>query len=156
MVKADRISGIFWLCFAVLVIIQSYHLGLGTLHKPGPGFLFFWVNIVLAIMSLIVLIRAWMSKQGEETPLTTIFGGQNTSKIIFVMISLFLYALLMEIIGFIPVTLMLFLFLLGIVEKKKWFYTIFVSVVVTVISYLIFETWLQSQLPKGLLEFLRF
>ena len=156
MVKADRISGIFWLCFAVLVIVQSYHLGLGTLHKPGPGFLFFWVNIVLAIMSLIVLIRAWTSKPEEETSLTTIFGGQNTSKIIFVMISLFLYALLMEIIGFIPVTLLLFIFLLGIVEKKKWFYTIFGSVVGTVISELIFETWLQSQLPKGLLQSFRF
>jgi len=155
MVRADRISGIFWLCFAVLVIIQSYHLGLGTLHKPGPGFLFFWVNIVLAIMSVIVLIRAWRSKK-EEGPQPAIFGTQNVSKIIFVMISLFLYALLMEIIGFIPVTLLFFIYLLGIVEKKKWFYTIFVSVVVTAISYLIFETWLQSQLPKGLLEFLRF
>ena len=155
MVRADRISGIFWLCFAVLVIIQSYHLGLGTLHKPGPGFLFFWVNIVLAIMSVIVLIRAWRSKK-EEGPQPAIFGTQNVSKIIFVMISLFLYALLMEIIGFIPVTLLLFIYLLGIVEKKKWFYTIFVSVVVTVISYLIFETWLQSQLPKGLLDLLRF
>jgi putative tricarboxylic transport membrane protein len=155
MIRADRISGIFWLCFAVLVTIQSYHLGLGTLHKPGPGFLFFWVNIILAIMSLIVLLRAWAGKKGEG-PQPTIFGGQNTSKIIFVMISLFLYALLMEIIGFIPVTLLLFIFLLGIIEKKRWFYTVFVSIVVTVISYLIFETWLQSQLPKGLLEFLRF
>jgi hypothetical protein len=72
------------------------------------------------------------------------------------MISLFFYALLMETIGFIPVTLLLFIFLLGIIEKKRWFYTIFVSIVVTVISYLIFETWLQSQLPRGLLEFLRF
>ena len=155
MIRADRVSGIFWLCFAVLVIIQSYHLGLGTLHKPGPGFLFFWVNIVLAIMSLIVLIRAWASKK-EEGPQPSIFGTQNVRKIILVMVSLFLYALLMEVIGFIPVTLLLFIYLLGIIEKKKWFYTIFVSVVVTVISYLIFETWLQSQLPKGLLGFLRF
>jgi putative tricarboxylic transport membrane protein len=155
MIRADRISGIFWLCFAVLVIIQSYHLGLGTLHKPGPGFLFFWVNIVLGIMSLIVLIRAWVSKK-EEGPQPAIFGRQNVAKIIFVLISLFVYALLMETVGFIPITLLLFIYLLGIIEKKRWFYTIFVSVVVTVISYLIFETWLQSQLPKGLLGFLRF
>ena len=155
MVRADRISGIFWLCFAVLVIILSYHLGLGTLHKPGPGFLFFWVNIVLGIMSLIVLIRAWAGKK-EEGPQPAIFGGQNISKIVFVMISLFLYALLMETVGFIPVTLLLFIFILKIIEKKRWFYTAFVSIVVTVISYLIFETWLQSQLPKGLLGFLRF
>jgi len=153
--RADRISGIFWLCFAVLVIIQSYHLGLGTLHKPGPGFLFFWVNIVLGIMSLIVLIRAWTSKK-EEGLQSTIFGTQKVSKIIFVMVSLFLYAIFMEIVGFIPITLLLFIYLLGIIEKKRWFYTIFVSVLVTAISYLIFETWLQSQLPEGLLGFLRF
>jgi len=137
------------------MIIQSYHLGLGTLHKPGPGFLFFWVNIVLGIMSLVVLIRAWVGKKGEG-PQSAIFGRQNVSKIIFVLLSLFLYALLMETIGFIPVTLLLFIFLLGMIEKKKWYYTLFVSIVVTVISYLIFETWLQSQLPRGLLEFLRF
>jgi len=154
MIRADRISAIFWLCFAVLVIIQSYHLGLGTLHKPGPGFLFFWVNIVLGIMSLIVLIRAWVSKK-EEGPQPAIFGGQNVSKIVSVLISLFLYAILMELVGFILITLLFFIFILKIIEKKGWFYTAFVSIVVTVISYLIFETWLQSQLPKGLLAFLR-
>lgn len=153
--RADRISGIFWLCFAVLMIIQSYHLGLGTLHKPGPGFLFFWVNIILGIMSLVVFFQAWAGKKGEG-PQPAIFGRQNVSKIIFVLISLFFYALLMEPVGFIPVTLLLFIFLLGIIEKKKWYYALFVSILVTVISYLIFETWLQSQLPKGLLEFLRF
>jgi putative tricarboxylic transport membrane protein len=153
--RADRISGIFWLCFAVLMIIQSYRLGLGTLHKPGPGFLFFWVNIVLAAMSLVVLIRAWVGRK-EEGHQAALFGRQNIPKIIFVLISLFLYALLMETIGFIPVTLLLFIFLLGVMEKKKWYYTAFISIVVTVISYLIFEIWLQSQLPKGLLGFLRF
>ena len=154
MIRADRVSAIFWLCFAILAIIMSYHLGLGTLHKPGPGFLFFWVNIVLAILSLIVLIRAWVSKQ-EEGPQPSIFGTQNVLKIILVMASLFVYALLMETVGFILITFLLFIYLLGIIEKKSWFYTIFVSIVVTVISYLIFETWLQSQLPKGLLAFLR-
>jgi putative tricarboxylic transport membrane protein len=153
--KADRISGIFWLCFAVLMIIQSYRLGLGILTKPGPGFLFFWVNIVLAIMSLVVIIRTWVGKK-EEGPPSTLFGRQNIPKIIFVLISLFVYAILMETVGFIPVTLLLFIFLLGIIDKKKWYYTVFVSITVTVISYLIFEIWLQSQLPKGLLGFLRF
>ena len=153
--KADRISGIFWLVFAVFIGVQSYRLGLGSLHKPGPGFLFFYTSIVLAIMALIVLLRAWSGKKTEE-PGISIFGTQNTRKILFVLISLFLYARFMETIGFIPVTLLLFVFLLGIIEKKKWFYTIFVSVVVTVAAYLIFETWLKSQLPKGLLDFLRF
>jgi len=153
--RADRISGIFWLCFALLFIIQSYRLGLGTLHRPGPGFLYFWVNIVLGMMSLVVLIRAWVGKKTEGPP-SPIFGRQNVRKIIFVLISLFLYVILMETLGFILVTLLLFFFLLGIIEKKRWLSTAFVSVVVTAISYLIFEVWLQSMLPRGLLGFLRF
>ena len=75
---------------------------------------------------------------------------------ILVVISVLLYALLMERLGFIPTTLLLFIFLLGVVERKKWFFTISTSVLVTGITYLIFEIWLKSQLPKGLLESLRF
>jgi putative tricarboxylic transport membrane protein len=153
--RADRISGIFWLIFSALVIIESYRLGLGTLHQPGPGFLFFWASIALGIMALVVLIRAWISQKDGE-PKISIFGTQNTRKIILVLISLFLYAILMETLGFILVTLLLFIFLMGIIEKKKLWFTVFVGLVVTVIAYLIFEIWLKSQLPKGLLGFLRF
>ena len=155
MSRADRISGFFWLFFAILVCIESKRLGLGTLHQPGPGFLFFYASIALGLMSLVVLIRAWMDKEAAETKLT-IFGGQNVSKIVLVLISVFLYAIFMETVGFILVTLLLFIFLLGFIEKKKWWYTLFVSVVVTVIAYLIFEVWLKSQLPRGFLGFLRF
>ena len=152
--KADRISSVFWLCFSILVMIESRRLGMGTLHQPGPGFLFFWVNLALAIMASVVLIRAWVGKK-TEGPQLAIFSGQNLPKIGLVMGSLFVYVLLMELVGFILMTLLLFIFLLGIVEKKKWFYTAFVSVLVTVAAYLVFETWLQSQLPRGLLGFLR-
>ncbi len=153
--KADRISGVFWLVFGLFICIESYRLGLGTLHKPGPGFLYFWASIFLIIMSIVVLIRTWGSMGTEEAE-TSIFGKENLRKIVLVLLSLFLYAIFMEMVGFIPITLLLFVYLLGIIEKKRWFYTIFVSVVVTVAAYLIFETWLQSQLPKGLLQFLRF
>ena len=62
----------------------------------------------------------------------------------------------MEWLGFLIVTLLLFLFLLGIIEKKRWLFTVVVSLIVTSSPILIFEVGLQSQLPKGLLEFLRF
>jgi hypothetical protein len=62
----------------------------------------------------------------------------------------------MEWLGFLIVTLLFFIFLLGVIEKKRWLFAILVSLIVTAISYLVFETALQSQLPKGLLDFLRF
>ena len=152
--KADRISGIFGLIFSIFMSIQSSLLGLGTLHKPGPGFFFFWTSITLGLLSLVVLMRAWVGKEpGEEGP---IFKRGRLRKVFWVLLSAFLYVFLLERVGFIPVTLMLFLFLLGIIERKSWSLTVVVSVAVTAVSYLVFEVWLKSQLPKGILEFLRF
>ncbi len=152
--KADRISGTFLLLFAIFMAILSYRLGLGTLHKPGPGFLFFWTSVTLGALSMVVFIRA--GGKGDRGTQGPVFEKENLGKASLVLAICFLYAIFMEIVGFIPVTLMLFLFLLGVIEKKRWTLTVFVSVVVTVISYLIFEVWLQSQLPKGILESFRF
>ncbi len=153
--KADRISGFFWLFFGILVSIESARMGLGTLRRPGPGFLFFYAGIFASIMALVILLRAWVSN--KTTPdKESIFGGQSIRKVIHVLISIFLYALLVEPLGFIPVTFLLFLFILGIVEKKRWVVAVLTSIAVTVAAYLIFETALQSQLPKGIVGFLRF
>ena len=156
--KADRASGLFWLIFSALVSYESHKLGLGSLHQPGPGFLFFWTGIVTAILSLIVV---WISLKkpspGEaQEPVLGKGGKGHVSKIVLVLLALLLYALLMEPLGFLIVTLLFFLFLLGVVEKKRWFFAVLVSLIVTTVSYLVFETGLQSQLPKGLLDFLRF
>ena len=155
MSRADKISGFFWLFFGILVSVESARLGLGTLHRPGPGFLFFYSGIFVSIMALIILVRALAARKMEGIR-EKIFGGQNIAKAVYVLIAIFLYALLMEPLGFIPVTLLLFLFVLGVLEKKRWSVAALTSIAVTVAAYLIFETALHSQLPKGILGFLRF
>ena len=153
--KADRISGFFWLIFAVITIIKSYRLGLGKVAEPGPGFLFFWSGIVLCIMSLVILFGTFDRKKAGE-PDKPIFGEISFKKIIFVSMAVFLYALLIEKLGFILVTILLFVFILGVVEKKGWLFTILSSSIVTSAAYLVFKTWLETQLPTGILGFLRF
>jgi len=153
--KADRISGTFWLIFALVTIIESYRLGLGNLLQPGPGFIFFWAGILLGIMSLVILIKTFI-KVGQAEAEKPTLGGVSYTKIILVSLGVFLYALLLEPLGFVIVTTLLFVFILGVVEKKKWLFTIASSILVTVAAYLIFQTWLETQLPKGLFGFLRF
>jgi len=153
--KTDRISGIFWLIFSLLVSYESYKLGLGTLRKPGPGYLFFWTGVVIGILSVTIILRSFRSKRPDEAK-ETLFRKSNLMKVFLVLVSLFLYSFLMERLGFLIVTLFLFIYLLGVIEKKRWPFAIFVSLIVTAIAYLVFEKGLQSQLPKGLLEFLRF
>ncbi len=156
--KADRVSGLFWLIFSAFVSYASYKLGLGSLHQPGPGFLFFWTGIVTAVLSVIVVLMSLRkpSSEGAQEPVFGKGGKGHVTKIVLVLLALLLYALLMEPLGFLIVTLLFFLFLLGVVEKKRWFFAVMASLIVTAVSYLVFETGLQSQLPKGILDFLRF
>jgi putative tricarboxylic transport membrane protein len=151
--KADRLSGAFWFVFGVFVTLESYRMGLGTLRRPGPGFLFFWAGILMAILSLIVLSRAWAQRKREGFPAKAIFGPIDFRKIVLVSASVFFYALFMERLGFIPVTLILLLFLLGVMERKGIAFTVLFSIAVTAASYLIFEVLLHSQLPRGVLGF---
>ncbi len=152
--RVARLSGLFWTFFAVFIGYHSYKLGLGTLHMPGPGFFFFWTAIFIGVLSLVDLWRSrsvGMEEHEQE-------AGTRTSvvKVALVLLALFLYIVLIERLGFILVTLLLFLFLLAVIERKRWSLAVLVSVAVTVAAYLIFETALQSQLPKGLLESFRF
>ena len=153
--RADLVSGFFWLIFSAFVSYQSYKLGLGTLHQPGPGFLFFWTGVTTGILAGVIVVRSL--RQGPpDNARELISEKRSPTKIILVLASLFLYTWLMESLGFMVVTMLLFLFLLGVVEKKKWRFAVLVSLIVTASSYLVFELGLQSQLPKGLLGFLRF
>ena len=153
--RADWISGAFWFLFSLFIGYHSYRLGLGTLHMPGPGFLFFWTAVFIAVLSLIDIWRS-LKQAGVEEIRRGAAGRSKLTKVALVLLSLFLYVALVERLGFVPVTLLLFLFLLAVIEKKKWYFAVAASGLVTVFSYLIFEVALQSQLPKGVLEFLRF
>jgi putative tricarboxylic transport membrane protein len=155
MVKADRISGIFLIFFSIWMVIESCRMGIGSLRVPGPGFIIFWAAIAVGIMSMAVVLRTWPAgKEGKaEAP---IFEKRNLPKIGLVVLFLFLYAFFMETLGFIPVTLLLFVLLLGWIERKNWLTVAVVSVLVTAIAYLIFDVWLQTQLPQGLFYSLRY
>jgi putative tricarboxylic transport membrane protein len=153
--KADRISGVFLLLFSLFISVESYRLGIGSLRVPGPGFIVFWTAIAMVVMSIVVILRT--GSTGEEGKADHgLFGKRNLLKIGLVVLFLFLYAFFMETLGFIPVTLLLFILLLGWIEKKNWLLVGVVSVLVTAIAYLIFDVWLQAQLPEGLFRTLRF
>ena len=154
MEKANLFSGIFWLLFSALIAFLSWRMGLGGMYQPGPGFLYFWTSVVLAFLALITIIKSWR-QGGTRQSLQFMFAGVNYRKIITVLASLFVFSILLEWVGFIPMTFLLFLFLLWAVEKRSARLSLLTSAIVTGSSYLIFQIWLKTQLPLGLLDFLR-
>ena len=156
MSRADRYSASVWFLLSVFVSYQSYKLGMGSLHEPGPGFVFFWTAVIVALLSLAVVVQSFIGKTGEKEKEEAVWMKEGGRKVGLALIALFLYAVLFEWVGFVIVTLLLMVFFLRVIEKKPWWLTLLTGVTITVAAYLVFEAALQSNLPKGLLEHLGF
>ncbi len=146
-------SSLVWLVFAVYICIASSRLSFGSFDHPGPGFLPLLVGICLGIFSIIAFLQARFSKEKDETT-SSWYPKQRWKKMIGVLAVMFIYAFCLEILGFLLATflLLVFLFRAGM-ESQRWLAAIAGSAIASFCSYAVFELWLKTQLPRGLLGF---
>ena len=148
---ADRLSGVVLLVFTALMAYFAWKLPRGSFHRPGPGFFPLFLAFVLGALALLLLISSWMAlpnkKEGKVQP-----DKNDLRKIFYILGSLLVYAFCFEKLGFLISTFFFFLLLKPLVQRP-WGYVLCGSLLVTGISYLIFDTLLQSQLPKGIFGF---
>jgi putative tricarboxylic transport membrane protein len=145
MIKADRWIGLLLALLSLYVCWESVRLGLGTYHRPGSGFFSFYAGIVLGALSLVLLCLALFRdlKEGEA------WGSWR--RILLVAIAMFGFTLLLERLGFLIITFLFVWFLLKVVERRGWAFSLGVAVLVAGASYAVFDLWLKAQLPAGLL-----
>jgi len=147
---ADIFSSLFWMAISLGICLGGHDLGLGSLTNPGGGFMFFWVGVIMAGLSGIVLIQAAREK-AVRGDMKALWAGTSFKKIIAVMAALFTYTYLLNPLGFILATTLLMIFLFKAVEPQRWSMAILGAVVSTLAAYGVFRLWLQCQLPLGLL-----
>jgi putative tricarboxylic transport membrane protein len=143
----DRVSGLFWLAVALFAAVQGLSLGLGGLHRPGPGFFPFWGGVVLGLLSILLVARS----PARDAPGAARLRP-DTVKPVVVAGAILGYLLLLEALGFVPVTF-LFLLLLFRLERRSWAFSAASAVAGAVGSYALFQLWLKTQLPTGPLGF---
>ena len=151
MKSKDIISSLFWMAIGAGVCYGGYDLELGTLRDPGSGFIFFWVGIIMVGLSLSILIRA-MREKAKAGEMKLIWSEVQWKKIVLVIIALFLYAYAFNTLGFILCTTLILIFLFKAIEPQRWSVAILGAILSTLTAYLVFQQWLGSQLPKGLLD----
>jgi len=143
-------SSLVWLGLAILICIGSLRLSLGSFQNPGPGFFPFIAGLVVGVLSVMVYFqarRAASSAKETKQPLWTNPGG--VKKVVLTTIALLVYAIGMDYLGFLISTFIFFVFLLRTIEPQRWGLVILESLLASGISYVIFEIWLQAQLPRG-------
>lgn len=112
--------------------------------------MFFWVGIIIIGLSSSILIRAlWL--KGDAMKLRLLWSEIRWKKTISVLAALFLYAYAFLPLGFILCTIPLLIFLFKAVEPQRWSWAILGAILSTLTAYGVFQLWLGSQLPRGLL-----
>ena len=141
------IVNIFLFLFAIFFAIGAYRLGLGSLERPGPGFIIFLASMVLLISSA---YRLLISKGG--IPLRLAFPRKGSIRVLLIVISLLLYAKLMPVGGYLLSTFILTWFLLFL-NGIRIHRALVLSVMISLLSWYAFVK-LGCELPEGFLDFL--
>jgi hypothetical protein len=147
-VKKSDIVNIFLFLFAIFFAIGAYRLGLGSLKRPGPGFIIFLASMVLLISSA---YRLLFSK--SDIPLRLAFPRKGLKRVLLIIISLLLYAKLMPVGGYLLSTFILTWFLLFL-NGIKILRAVVLSVMISLLSWYTFVK-LGCELPEGFVDFLR-
>jgi hypothetical protein len=148
--KNDRYTSLVWAGFGIYIAFEGCQLKLGTFHNPGCGFLVFGAGAILSILSTVLFIQTFFSKNGEGIKI--LWKGVQWFKGIKLMASLFIYVLVLKWMGFLMSTFLLLFFLFQGLESQKWRVSLLLSVISTAVCYLIFSTFLEFRFPEGILE----
>ena len=152
MKNKDQMSSLVWLLAAIYICFESFRLPIGSWRDPGPGLLPLGSGLFLGILSIILFLQASLNPSKE--PGDSLFPRKTWRKLILCLVALLGYALTLQVLGFL-VTTYIFLFLLfrfGI-ETQSWVISLGGSALASLLCYGIFELWLKTQLPKGIIGF---
>ncbi len=118
--KSELVGGFIWIMIAIYMCIGSIELNLGSLEKPGPGFIPFISAAILGFFGVKIMFASLFRRSAE--------GGVREEKLwekgqrrtlFFTLLALFVYASLFEPIGFFITTFLFLFFLFKLSEPKS-------------------------------------
>ena len=145
MLGRDRAAAAVLLVFGVVALEEARKLRFGSIARPGPGFFPVVLAAAFALVCLVLLVKA-LRARGPEAEAGASLGWH---KIVAAMAALFVYAFLLEPLGFVVATFALLLFFFKALERQRWLTAVAGSLVTAFLTYLVFKVWLHVQLPAG-------
>ncbi len=136
-------QGVFFFGLSALVVVESLRMGTGTMKEPGAGFLSLALGLILAVFSLVLIVKGW--RVDKDAP-----QEKPSSRTVIALVSLFIYSLIMETTGFVVATFLLVAVLFHLAERRSWWVLLGMSALVTAIAYVLFGVILKVYFPGGI------
>jgi len=142
------------LALCLFFLWQSWLLPLTDKLGPGPGFFPFWLSLVGAIFSLLLLIGVLRRSMAEyEAADSQLPDGYGIRRIAAILASLAVATLLMDVLGFQLTMLGFNAILVVLLGERRWPVIAVFAVAGSFGVYYIFTRWLDVLLPPGVLDF---
>ena len=139
--ELEGIGSLFWLVVAIFFVMGGIKVGLGTLRSPGPGLLPVVMAMFLAFLSLFTLIK------GLIRPVETV-DKIPWKRPILAIASVFVFGLLLNLIGFLLSTFIMMFILFSLLrDKNKWTGVFMYSVATALVAWLVFSVAFKIPFP---------
>jgi len=139
-VIADRVSAALLFLFSVFVIVEARTLPYWTSNSPGPGFLPFWLGVLLACASIALLRRP------EGPPHS---GSQPIGRLAAIVGLTAAAAGLTSLIGMVLATGVFMAAMLVYLRPQHVLANAIAALLTPVLVWLLFVRWLTVPLPIG-------
>ena len=142
----DTISGVVGIIIAIWAAVFAVKYGLGGFSTPGPGFLPLVICLALIFLNSLLIIKDFQSRNTVKK----IVLGEKWKNIFYLMLVCVAYVLLWDVLGFILNTFLLMWFSLKIVGGDSVIKSAIIALIISVLTYLIFDTYLGIRFPGGI------
>jgi putative tricarboxylic transport membrane protein len=148
------LGSILMILVGIYVAAGAIRLGIGSVSKPGAGFIFLWLAFILAGLAVIDLVTTIREDRRKDATRKPLWKGFRWGKVILIVSGLSVYAMVLDILGFIVSSFLILLFLFKVVEPFKWRDAIIGSLLTISVVYAVFVIWLKVPFPSGILGIL--
>jgi hypothetical protein len=148
---SDRIFGVIGLGLSLWCYLESTRLTYMAEFTPGPGFMPFWVGVVLALLSCYLLFDSFIRKPSGKDDAKLLPAAHALLRVGAILLSLVIATAVMSYLGF-PLTLVLLtMAILRFLERYSIVKSVGYGIAYAGVTWFIFEYILSMGFPKGFL-----
>lgn len=135
------------LVFGIVVVVQSRELGAGwTTDGPGSGYFPFYVGLIVALSSAVLLYQALFGKNKN----TSIFVDTKQLKLVLsVLLPAMVYVFFVQFLGLYVASAIYIAIFMVVLGKYSWVRSIVTAVTLNAVFFMMFEVWFSVPLFKG-------
>lgn len=143
-----RLTAMGWFCISILYLAGGWGLKMGTLKKPGPGFLPRMVGIGLLVLTGVHLWQTFKKPAESQTS----SGPVNPKSVFGLVAALLSYPILLYYFNFIMATFAVVYFMLLVLKFKGPVWDFVIALGLVVFSFIVFSMVLGVGLLNGPVE----